>query len=162
MLDAVFPLGKEIYDRAVELGVTKIILEFQGGSDEGYCNVDAQRPETEIEKTWKALDWSVRNEREKANDSGYQEFKAVVQEIWKFEQQIEDWVWDHYCYSGAGDGTPYGDVVYYDLENKKITTQEWYTPDPKYSEEYDMTDQMPFVSEPSNDVAKYVGETDAE
>ena len=95
-------------------------------------------------------------EPRKYNIGAYLEYKAVVLEIPNFEMQVEDWVWDHYDYSGAGDGTPYGDVVYYDLVNKKITTQEWYTPEPKYSEDYDMTDQLPFVSEPSDNVDKYV------
>jgi len=153
MLDEIYPLSTEIYNRALELGVTKIILQFEGGSDEGYCNVEAQRPDTEIEKEWRALSWEVRNEREKAQDPGYWQFKKTLQEIWDFESKVEDWAWDHYHYSGAGDGSRYGDNVSYDLVEKKITTQEWYTPDPAYEEEYDVSNQVPFVATSADDQA---------
>lgn len=33
------PLSKEIYAAAVKIGVTKITLHFNGGSDEGYLDV---------------------------------------------------------------------------------------------------------------------------
>ena len=33
------PLSKQIYDKAVSLGITQIELKFSGGSDEGYLNV---------------------------------------------------------------------------------------------------------------------------
>ncbi len=33
------PLPENIYDKAKELGVTEILLEFQGGSDNGYLSV---------------------------------------------------------------------------------------------------------------------------
>jgi hypothetical protein len=42
-----------------------------------------------------------------------------------FNRIIEDWAWDAYSYSGAGDGTDYGDDICYDLENGKVTTTEW-------------------------------------
>jgi len=33
------PLSKKIYDKAVGLGISQIILKFSGGNDEGYLNV---------------------------------------------------------------------------------------------------------------------------
>lgn len=39
--------------------------------------------------------------------------------------EINDWAWTAYNYSGAGDGSDYGDDVFYDLLNGKVRTQEW-------------------------------------
>ena len=44
-----------------------------------------------------------------------------------FANEIEDWVWDTYSYSGAGDGNDYGDEIDYDLINNKVSTSEWFT-----------------------------------
>ena len=44
-----------------------------------------------------------------------------------FYKDIEDWAWEVYEYSGAGDGSDYGDVISYDLDTGKVTTSEWYT-----------------------------------
>ena len=85
------PLPKEIYEKAVAVGVTKIVLRFSGGNDEGYLNVDL-----------------------------YPEWHSNL------AQEIESWAWESYEYSGAGDGSDYGDDVTYDLVNKKVMSQEWY------------------------------------
>lgn len=34
------PLRKNIYDKAKEIGVEKIILRFSGGNDEGYLDIE--------------------------------------------------------------------------------------------------------------------------
>ena len=41
------------------------------------------------------------------------------------EQEIEEWAWDAYDYSGAGDGSDYGDDITYDLVEMTISTSEW-------------------------------------
>ena len=41
------------------------------------------------------------------------------------KEEINDWAWTAYNYSGAGDGSDYGDDVVYDLLNGKVRTQEW-------------------------------------
>lgn len=43
-----------------------------------------------------------------------------------FERLVEDWAWEVYSYSGAGDGTDYGDDIVYDLKNGTVSTSEWY------------------------------------
>lgn len=43
-----------------------------------------------------------------------------------FFKEVEDWAWEVYNYSGAGDGSDYGDDVTYDLKNGKASTSEWY------------------------------------
>jgi len=84
------PLSKDIYNKAKELGVEEILLQFSGGSDEGYLEV-----------------------RLTPNDDIH------------LEQEIEDWAWKVYRYSGAGEGTDYGDNIVYDLKNNEVRTIEW-------------------------------------
>lgn len=94
------PLNKDIYNKAKELGVEQIILQFSGGSDEGFLNVEVIGEDShEYHYDQKARD---------------------------FIQEIEDWAWDVYDYSGAGEGTDYGDNITYDLVKGKVSTEEWY------------------------------------
>jgi hypothetical protein len=86
------PLKKELYTKAKELGVEKIILQFSGGNDEGNLNID-------LEPEWNQ----------------------------DFANQVEDWAWEVYSYSGAGDGSDYGDDITYDLVKNKVSTSQWYT-----------------------------------
>jgi hypothetical protein len=64
------------------------------------------------------------------NDEGYLyvDMEPYTAEIdnYEFMKEIEDWAWKVYDYSGAGDGTEYGDTITYDLESNKVSTQEWY------------------------------------
>ena len=95
------PLKKELYEKAKELGIDKITLEFSGGSDEGYLYVHSEGPE------------------QRRDDD------ALRKKIHQLESDIDEWVWTVYEYSGAGDGTSYGDTITYDLKNGKMSTQEW-------------------------------------
>ena len=95
------PLKKELYNEAKELGVTSIHLDFSGGSDEGHLYVYAKHPDMN------------------------QAVEEVRLQIRKLEGALEEWAWEVYEYSGAGDGTDYGDNIVYDLKNGKVTTQEW-------------------------------------
>ena len=88
------PLNKDIYNKAIELGVEKIHLNFSGGSDEGCLYVRLE--------PWDG----------KMDD---------------LEREIEEWAWNVYSYSGAGDGNDYGDDITYDLVNKRVEVSEWYT-----------------------------------
>jgi len=85
------PLSKAIYDKAKSLGITEIILNWSGGNDEGYLDVET------------APKWDA-----------------------NFGEEIKEWAWDTYHYSGAGDGNSYGDNINYNLETGKVTTEEWY------------------------------------
>ena len=85
------PLPKKIFDKAVSLGITEIHLNFSGGNDEGYVNVN-----------------------------------LVDEYNQEFANEIENLVWETYDYSGAGDGSDYGDDVIYDLKNKKASVSSWY------------------------------------
>lgn len=91
-------LPKSLYDRAVVLRVERIDLNFNGGSDEGYLNVNLYL----------------------ADNVKYTDQHGIL------ENDIESWAWDVYDYSGAGDGNDYGDDITYDLVNKKVSTSEWF------------------------------------
>jgi hypothetical protein len=94
------PLSKIIHAKAKKLGVEQIVLEFSGGNDEGYLN--------------------VRLEGKGLEDVYYDEVgKNIINEI-------DEWAWGVYHYSGAGDGSNYGDNITYDLVKGEVTTDEWY------------------------------------
>jgi hypothetical protein len=62
------------------------------------------------------------------NDEGYVNvhLNGLSEHNNEFAQEIEEWVWETYDYSGAGDGNDYGDDVVYDLVNKTATSDSWY------------------------------------
>lgn len=93
------PMNKALYEKAKSMGITKIELEFQGGSDSGYLNVGFQNAEGSV---------------------------PYGQED-DLKQEIEEWAWDAYSYSGAGDGSDYGDDITYNLVENTVESQEWYT-----------------------------------
>jgi hypothetical protein len=53
----IVPLPKRIYDKAKELGITRIELEFEGGSDEGYLGVYTE-PSSQDEFTLHLEKWA--------------------------------------------------------------------------------------------------------
>mgnify|MGYP003348578486 CR=1 FL=1 len=91
------PFKKELFVKLSQAGITYVKLAFSGGSDEGYLDVTLDG---------KHLDGETYR---------------------KLEREVEDWAWDVYSYSGAGEGYEYGDTVEYDLVKRKVTTSEWAT-----------------------------------
>ena len=102
------PLSNRIYDKAIAAGVSKIILNFSGGSDEGYLNVSFEPPRCQPA----------------GYTRGYPSLGRATDELTK---EVETWAWEVYSYSGGGEGFDYGDDITYDLVNKKVTVSEWYT-----------------------------------
>ena len=92
------PLSKKIYDDAVNLKVEMIKLNFSGGNDTGYLDIE--------------LDGMI--------EVPYND------ELIQFEADVEKWAWDVYSYNGGGDGTEYGDSITYDLNNKTAYTEQWW------------------------------------
>jgi len=43
-----------------------------------------------------------------------------------FLREIEDWAWEAYHYSGAGDGSDYGDDITYNLKDGTASCQDWW------------------------------------
>ena len=60
------------------------------------------------------------------DDEGYLDVGMTPKYDEKFAVEIEDWVWETYDYSGAGDGTGYGDNIEYNLKNGTASAEEWY------------------------------------
>lgn len=92
----IMPLPKALYERAKKDEVAKIHLEFSGGNDQGYLNVNLDR-----------------EGKGKCKDSN-------------LAKDIELWAEDEYQYSGAGDGNDYGDNITYNLVNNKVSVEEWH------------------------------------
>jgi hypothetical protein len=42
-------------------------------------------------------------------------------------RDVEDWVWNSFCFSGAGDGNPFGENYTYDLKKGTVHSESWYT-----------------------------------
>lgn len=57
----------------------------------------------------------------------YISFNPVNTAIQKsgLEDEIEEWVWETFDYSGVGEGNDYGDDITYDLVNNTISHEEW-------------------------------------
>lgn len=90
------PLPRELYKKALQKKIQKIVLEFEGGDDEGCLHINF----------WDQQGEWVYDER--------------------LAKKIEKWAWDAYDYSGAGDGSRYGDKVVYNLEKMTVTVDEWW------------------------------------
>lgn len=88
-------LPKKLYDRATQLGVTSITLQFSGGSDEGHLDVQIDSP-LDDDEALSALG-----------------------------SDVEDWADTAYSYNGAGDGDAYGDNVTYDLVEMEARWDAW-------------------------------------
>lgn len=96
------PIRKDIMQKCISLGVTEFTLEFSGGSDEGNLHVSITPSQWDLPSA----------------DPKHTKLVDLV-------RMIEDWAWDEYRYSGAGDGNDYGDNITYDIERMKVFTQEW-------------------------------------
>jgi len=108
-------LDKTIRAKAENLGVTQIELRFQGGSDEGYLHVEVVHPE---------VTWQTRDDPDK---------QQLRTEVLQLAEDVEKWAWEVYSYSGAGDGSDYGDDIIYNLKEGVVETSEWYQ-EVKYSD----------------------------
>ena len=77
------------------------------------------------------------------DDQGYLYIDTDSRE--NIEKEIEDWAWDVYSYSGAGDGNDYGDNITYNLVNNTVTHEEWYmvqTQNSYPAEELELADEF--------------------
>jgi len=60
------------------------------------------------------------------SDEGYLDIELKPTHNQEFANEIEDWAWEVYEYSGAGDCSDFGDNITYNLKEGKATTSEWY------------------------------------
>lgn len=70
------------------------------------------------------------------SDEGYLDIEMEPEWNQDFEGEVKDWAWEVYSYSGAGDGSDYGDDIDYDIKNGKVSTSEWFS-----SRQYDEGDE---------------------
>lgn len=110
-MSCVKKLPKTIYDKANALGVTSILLQFSGGSDEGRLEVDF----THVDGTShfdvgesSAAEWPLSDELE------------------AFANEVYAWADKAYDYLKAGEGNDYGDDVTYYLVKRKILHHKWH------------------------------------
>lgn len=97
MEDELKRLPKELADRCKELGIESFTVKFSGGNDEGYCQVEADF------------------------DGPYREdINTLLGDIQQWAERAE-------CYSGAGDGSDYGDDYMFNLNDGTISHSYWYT-----------------------------------
>jgi len=61
------------------------------------------------------------------SDEGYLDIDMEPTYNQKFANEIEEWAWEVYCYSGAGEGNDYGDDIEYHLKTGRVLTSEWFT-----------------------------------
>lgn len=93
-----FPaLDRELYAKLRAAGIVRVDINWSGGSDEGYLDVNLYRAGDALP----------------IND---QDLSAAV----------ETWAEGAFDYSGAGDGNDYGDDYVYDLLAHMVTHSEWY------------------------------------
>lgn len=115
------PFPQRFVDIAEDLGIDKIKIAFQGGSDEGYIEADcwsATYFDESLEIVWGE---KGRYRPDKNTLNG----EAMLDKWYEFEKEIEDWAWERYGYNGAGEGQDYGDDVVYHLDTGKVTYQDW-------------------------------------
>ena len=128
------PLPLELYSEAKDLNVKLFWLNWQGGSDEGYLNVEVdyddnpQHLEEIGQPTHQLLLKYYRHNavEPELSEEQYEYAKKIHSSRSKFEQNVENWAWDNFYYSGAGDGSDYGDDVKYDLQNNTVEVTDWW------------------------------------
>jgi len=93
------PLKKEIYNKAISLGVTKITLRFSGGNDEGCLDVEVQPWNLELANEVQAWAWDVYDYNGAGDGSDYGDDitydlvnkKATAQEWYTARQEGEEY-----------------------------------------------------------------------
>ena len=94
-MEQIRPISKVIYKKAKSLGIKTITLQFEGGSDEGALQVYF------------------------ANNKTANVINA------KFENEVYDWAWEAYQYSGDSHGYcgDYSDDITYDLQTNLASSK---------------------------------------
>jgi hypothetical protein len=90
-------LDRELYTKLKDAGIACVFLHWSGGSDEGELSVGLYRARNDFPIDDRNL-----------------------------ETAVENWAYDAFQYSGAGDGNDYGDDYIYDLRDHTVTHSEWF------------------------------------
>jgi hypothetical protein len=89
-------ISKDLLECLQGAEITKVCLNFSGGSDQGYLDVSAETA-----------------------DGPVPQHDVILTEILNA-------AWRGFSYSGAGDGSDYGDDYTFDLIKKKIHHSSWF------------------------------------
>jgi hypothetical protein len=116
------PLPRELYARAKKLNVTKIFLEFRAGHAEGIL-------EASIEWSKKLNEQTIHTVRMRHGSQG----RIGVRQVGPYlpdsrvllNDDIQEWMEQTWDYSGADDGTSYGDDLTYDLVENTVEASQW-------------------------------------
>lgn len=92
------PFPKSLFDKATLLKIERVELEFSGGNDEGNLQVTAYKMVVS---------------------------KATEQQVNEFEADVNSWADIEYDYSGAGDGSDYGDNITYNFKKQIVISSDW-------------------------------------
>ena len=101
------PLPLKFMTRALTANVELIILKWSGGSDEGHLIVELIDNDNRLLTSW------IHTENRPL-------VRALIVDI-------EEWCYDAMDYSGAGDGSSYGDIIRYNLKEGTVSTEAWWT-----------------------------------
>ena len=93
-------LNPQHIQQARDMGINTLYVFLEGGSDEGFVETRFERPTTELAKEMR-LAWV------------------------KLEEDIKEYIYDNHPYSGAGDGTPYGEEYTYNFADNSVEGFEW-------------------------------------
>lgn len=63
---------------------------------------------------------------EGGNDEGCLDISVYPTYLEDIAAKIQDWAWDVYSFSGAGDGNYYGTNIEYDLETEEVSVMDWH------------------------------------
>lgn len=99
------PLPLKFMTRALTANIELIIIKWSGGSDEGHLNVELEGKNGKTFYLWADND-------------------PLLQPLFA---DIEEWCYDAMDYSGAGDGSSYGDIIRYNLKEGTVSTETWWT-----------------------------------
>lgn len=118
------PLPKKFYDRAIVMEASEIHLQFSGGSDEGMLDVCII-----------------------ALLEDHDKYKLREKDLFTLQDEIESWAWEVFDYSGAGDGTEFGDDIIYNLKEKTVETSGWHMARCDSETEFEVDESQPAIAE---------------
>lgn len=125
-LGEIAPFPKRFVEIAKDLMIDLIEISFQGGSDEGYINIDCwglSGHRDELPGAFMPIAYG-RKDRFCPSDNTLMG-KAMLKEWNSFEEEIDDWAWKTYGYNGAGEGIDYGDNLVINLVTNKVHWVDW-------------------------------------
>jgi hypothetical protein len=102
-------INKNLYNLLKKHKVKGVMLKFSGGHDEGFLDM--------------FLEYRREGDDKIYNTAHCYDNPTIIEDI---KNIVYDAAMYGFQYSGAGDGTDYGDDYYFDLDTGVIRHEEWY------------------------------------